>query len=123
MERRAAWETDEIRAVYYCARPPIARLVPERLKELPCEAIDWTQFEAEFSSTYPEFQTRLVHQYPELTGMEMKVCAFLKLRLTSADIARLLCLSERSVEGHRLRIRRKMGLGRGTDVHDVLAEI
>jgi DNA-binding CsgD family transcriptional regulator len=97
--------------------------IKEKLKELPCEAIDWTKFDAEFRQTYPEFQSKLLQRYPELTGMELKVCALLKLKLTSVDIAKLLCLSERSVEGHRLHIRRKMELVQGEDVHTVLTGI
>jgi DNA-binding NarL/FixJ family response regulator len=42
--------------------------------------------------------------------MELKVCALPKLKLTSADIGKLLCISERSVEGHRYHIRKKMRL-------------
>jgi DNA-binding CsgD family transcriptional regulator len=51
----------------------------------------------------------------------MEVCELLKL--TSADIAKVLCLSDRSVEGHRLHIRRKMELAQGEDIHTVLAGI
>jgi DNA-binding CsgD family transcriptional regulator len=55
--------------------------------------------------------------------MEIKICALLKLKLTTADIAKLLCLSERSVEGHRLHIRRKMGLAQREELHSALAGI
>lgn len=99
------------------------RAVKEKLKELPCEAIDWTKFEAEFQMTYPEFRAKLVARFPELTKMEVKVASLLKLRLTSADISQLLCLSDRSVEGHRLRLRRKLGLTRGQDLATALSEI
>jgi tetratricopeptide (TPR) repeat protein/DNA-binding CsgD family transcriptional regulator len=97
--------------------------ITERLRELPHEVMDWPRFEAEFHSSYPTFQSSLLQRWPELTGMEMKVCALLKLRLTSADVARVLTLSERSVEGHRLRIRRKMQLLASDDLHHVLAGI
>jgi DNA-binding CsgD family transcriptional regulator len=116
---------NDLRSIMHNASDPltIVKQFNEKLKDLPSESIDWTKFEAEFRQTYPEFQSKLVQRYPELTGMELKVCALLKLKLTSADIAKLLCLSERSVEGHRLRIRRKMGLSQGEDVHTVLAGI
>jgi DNA-binding CsgD family transcriptional regulator len=53
--------------------------------------------------------------------MELKIC--LLLRLTSSDIAKVLCLSERSAETHRYNIRKKLGLGRGDDIHEVLARL
>jgi tetratricopeptide (TPR) repeat protein len=116
---------NDLRAIMREGGDPLlaVRQIKEKLKELPTEAIDWTKFDAEFRATYPEFQSKLVQRYPHLTGMELKVCELLKLKLTSADIAKVLCLSERSVEGHRLRIRRKMGLAQGEDVHTVLAGI
>jgi len=55
--------------------------------------------------------------------MEVKVCALLKLKLMPLDIAQLLCLSERSVEWHRLNVRKKLGVARGQDVYEVLAGI
>ena len=116
---------NDLRAIMHRSSDPllIVRQVTEKLKTLPCEAIDWARFDAEFRQTYPEFQSKLLERYPEMTGMELKICALLKLKLISTDIAKLLCLSERSVEGHRLRIRRKMGLAHGEDAHTVLAGI
>jgi hypothetical protein len=116
---------NELRAIIREESDPfhIIRQIRKKLKESPCESIDWMTFDGEFRQTYPEFQTNLIARYPELTGTELKVCALLKLKLTSADIAKLLCLSERSVEGHRLRICRKMGLAQGEHVHEVLAGI
>jgi DNA-binding CsgD family transcriptional regulator len=101
----------------------IIRQIRERLKTSPCEMIDWTAFDAEFRSTYPEFRSKLVARYPELTGVEMRVCELLKVKVVPADIGTLLCISERRVREHRNRIRTKMGLIQGEDVHIVLATI
>jgi tetratricopeptide (TPR) repeat protein/DNA-binding CsgD family transcriptional regulator len=95
----------------------------EKLKELPCESIDWTKFEAEFQGTYPHFRAQLSEKYPELTKMEVRICSLVMVRLTTPDIASLLCLSERTVENHRLNIRRKMRLERGVELYDLLAEL
>src|SRR6185295_13851353 len=69
----------------------------DKLKELPCEAIDWSKFEREFQQSHPDFQSKLTERYPTLSQMEVKICSLLKLKLTSLDIAQLLCLSERTV--------------------------
>jgi DNA-binding CsgD family transcriptional regulator len=116
---------NDLRAIMQQTTDPlsIVKQFKEKLKELPCEAIDWSKFDAEFRSTYPEFQSKLVQRWPALTGMELKVCSLLKLRLTSVDIGKLLCISERSVESHRYNIRKKMGLKRGEDLHEALAGI
>lgn len=101
----------------------VVKRITEKLQMLPAEQIDWARFEAEFRALYPTFQSDLLQRYPDLSGMELKVCALLKLKLISSDIARILRLSERSVEGHRLHIRRKMGLTGRDDVHGVLASV
>jgi hypothetical protein len=101
----------------------IIRQIREKVMGTPCEAIDWTTFDIEFHLTYPEFQSKLIVVNPEFTGTEIRVCTLLKLKLTSADIGTLLCISERSLQGHRLHIRRKMGLAQGEDIDKVLAGI
>jgi tetratricopeptide (TPR) repeat protein len=97
--------------------------IREKLKTLPCEAIDWTKFDAEFRNTYPDFRDKLLEKYPDLSKMELKVASLLKLKLTSLDISKLLCLSERSVETHRYNIRKKMGLSREQDIREVLSNV
>ena len=77
----------------------IIKQVRAKLKELPCEMIDFGKFEA-----------RLETKYPELTPQEIKVCMLLHVSLKSAAIGRLMCISERGVENHRFNIRRKLEL-------------
>jgi tetratricopeptide (TPR) repeat protein len=86
----------------------------EKLKELPCESIDWDRFDQQFSSTHPEFIKKLLEQHPTLTAAELRVCSLLRLNLKSEEIAKLFCLSERSVESHRFRIRKKLELPKET---------
>lgn len=113
---------NELRAILRDAsKAEIAiRAIQEKLKELPCEAINWTRFEAEFQGTYPDFRDTLMATCPELTKTELRVCALVRLKLISADIASLLCVSERNVESHRYRIRKKLSLTRAQDLYEAL---
>jgi tetratricopeptide (TPR) repeat protein/DNA-binding CsgD family transcriptional regulator len=101
---------------------PIARELRERLKVLPCKSIDWDKFEAQFKAAHPEFLLTLKQQYPELSKMETRVCTLLRMNLKSADISRLTCLSERNIENHRYRIRKKLGLESDVNIHEFLAK-
>jgi DNA-binding NarL/FixJ family response regulator len=94
---------------------PIAALkkIKEKLKELPCKSIDWTKFEAQFNQVHPEFKAKLAEKYPELTQMEQRIAAMVRMDLNSATIARLFCVTERAVEFHRLNLRKKLGLKEG----------
>src|SRR5690606_23960093 len=70
----------------------------------------WQVFEEHFEQTHDEFITRIAQVYPSLSSMELKVCALLKLNISSKEIARLLSLSIRTINPHRLNIRKKLGL-------------
>ncbi len=101
----------------------IIRQVKAKLKELPCEMIDFSKFEGQFATVHPEFRARLETTYPELTPQEVKMCMLIHVNLQSAAIARLMCLSERSVEGHRLNIRKKFGLTKEQTLAEALRKI
>jgi len=113
---------DELREITrkYATDSPGMREVKEKLKELPCKQIDWEKFETEFAAVHPEFTKKLYGLFPTLTPMEMKMCSLLRLNLKSQEIARLFCLSERSIETHRFNIRRKLGIGREHNLSNYL---
>ena len=48
--------------------------------------------------------------HPELTPNDLRLCAYLRLNLSSKEIAPLLNISVRSVEVKRYRLRKKMAL-------------
>jgi DNA-binding CsgD family transcriptional regulator/tetratricopeptide (TPR) repeat protein len=102
---------------------PALRQVKDKLKELPCEQIDWVNFDAQFSSVHPEFKSKLQEKHPDLTRSETKICALSRMKLTSEEIGRLLCLSERTVQTHRLNIRKKLGLRTEQNLGTYLASL
>lgn len=59
--------------------------------------------------------------FPLLSDMEVKVAAFLNMKLSSSAIATALFLSPRTVEYHRRNLRKKMGLGTKEDIYVALA--
>lgn len=71
---------------------------------------DWETFENQFSAVHRDFLTRLSAKFPALTPTELKIATMIKLNLPTKAIANLFCLSARTVENHRLSIRRKIGL-------------
>lgn len=70
----------------------------------------WDQFEQHFNRTHPNFLDRFTRQFPQLNHQEIKLAAYLRMDLSSKDIASLMNLSLRSVENSRYRIRKKMNL-------------
>ncbi len=69
----------------------------------------WERADAESGGIYSENVRSLVQEYPTLTPMELRVAAMVKAMLPSWRIGELLCISEKSVENYRVKIRRKTG--------------
>ncbi|MBK7213064.1 MAG: hypothetical protein IPH88_07170 [Bacteroidales bacterium] len=72
---------------------------------------DWQVFEALFDQAHENFFKRLKQSYPDLTQSDLKLCAYLKLNLSSKEIAPLLNITLRGVEIRRYRLRKRLGLG------------
>lgn len=72
-----------------------------------------SQLEQSLGRLQLDFMDRLAIKVPELTTVELKVCALLKMRLSTADIANILFISPQTVYTHRKRIRRKLELPEG----------
>jgi len=69
---------------------------------------DWQVFEELFDQAHADFFKRLKSSYPELTQSDLKLCAYLRLNLSSKEIAPLLNISYRGVETRRYRLRRRL---------------
>lgn len=69
---------------------------------------DWEQFALHFDQVHSDFLRRLRERYPQLTPRDQKLCAYLRMNLSSKEIAPLLNISLRGVEISRYRLRRKM---------------
>lgn len=80
----------------------------------------WKKFEQNFDLVYENYLKRLAEQFPMLNTSDKKLCAYLKMDLSSKEIASLLNMSVRSVETSRYRLRKKMGLEREDNLSDYL---
>lgn len=81
---------------------------------------NWKKFEENFDMIYENYLKRLKEQYSSLTVNDKKLCAYLKMGLSSKEIAPLLDLSFRSVEMSRHRLRKKLDLSRDENLTDYL---
>jgi len=81
---------------------------------------NWKKFEENFDLVYENYLKKLGETYPDLSVSDKKLCAYLKMDLTSKDIAPLLNMSIRSVEMNRYRLRKKMGLERDVNLGEFL---
>lgn len=80
----------------------------------------WEVFEKHFESVHEEFLKRLKSEYPDLTPREMKLCAYLRLNISSKEIASLMNISTRGVEISRYRLRKKINLEHDTNLTEFI---
>lgn len=64
---------------------------------------------------------RLMKQMPELTNAELRIAALLERGMTTHETAETLGTSERTIENHRYRMRKKLGLTSNTDLQSALS--
>ena len=76
----------------------------------------WDEFNAHFRDVHPQFYTSLTKDHPGLTPTEIKLCAFIRLNLTTKEIEQLTRKSENTIKIARHRLRHKLGLGRADNL-------
>ena len=84
---------------------------------------DWHLFEEAFNNADQDFLKKIKTEHPSLTSNDLRLCAYLRLNLSSKEIAPLLNISTRSVEVKRYRLRKKMNLDHDDSLSDYILEI
>jgi len=78
----------------------------------------WKEFESRFENVYESFYEKLNNSSPTLTAGEKKLCALLRLNLTSKDIAAITFQNPQSIDMSRYRLRKKMNLSPNENLVD-----
>ncbi|MBK8504838.1 MAG: hypothetical protein IPL46_23075 [Saprospiraceae bacterium] len=81
---------------------------------------DWKVFETNFNDVHDNFFKILKVDFPDLTAGDLKLAAYLKMNLSTKEIAPLLNISIRGVENKRYRLRLKMGIEHDENLLNVL---
>lgn len=71
---------------------------------------EWNSFESHFKELHQDFFEKMLSKFPSLTPKDLKLAAYLKMNLSSKEIAPLMGISLRGVEIHRYRLRKKLQL-------------
>jgi len=70
----------------------------------------WMSFKTYFENVHPTFFQNFLESFPDLSPAEIKLSAFLRLNLTSKEIASILFITPDSVKTARNRLRKKLNL-------------
>ncbi|MET0637434.1 MAG: triple tyrosine motif-containing protein [Chitinophagaceae bacterium] len=84
---------------------------------------EWEQFSVHFDKVNGDFLMLLKERYPDLKAHELKLCAYLRMNLSSKEVAQLMSISVRGVEISRYRLRKKLQIPRETNLFQFLFDI
>lgn len=94
----------------------IIQLIDRNLQD----ELEWEAFEQLFDQAHGNFFKRLKEEYPDLTPGDLRLCAYLRMNLSSKEIAPLLNISVRGVEERRYRLRKRLNLNSDTNLTEML---
>lgn len=84
---------------------------------------DVAAFTRNFDIVYENYTKRLMARHPNLTVSDKRMCCYIKMGLSSKEIAPLVNISFKSVEMARYRLRKKMAIPADTTLADYLSAI
>jgi len=84
---------------------------------------DWQRFAIYFDQVHNNFLSTLKSKFPLLSATDLKLCAYIRLNLSSKEVAQILNISLKGVEVSRYRIRKKLNLPTETNLYEFLLTI
>ncbi len=100
-----------------------ARELRKMVKKNLTSKKDWISFEEAFNNADKDFFKKIKAKHPSLTPGDLRLCVYLRLNLSSKEIAPLLHISPRSVEIKRYRLRKKMDLEKEVNLSDYIMSV
>ncbi|MBN1598148.1 MAG: hypothetical protein JW894_07625 [Bacteroidales bacterium] len=104
------------------ARPNVPRIeqLIKSLEQNLKDDNDWNKFNLNFSLIQDNFLNRFAEAFPRITHKDLKICAYIRMNMSTKQIAEMLNITQRSLETSRYRIRKKMGLRKDINLNDFI---
>jgi len=83
----------------------------------------WDEFELRFKEVHSQFYDALNEAFPNLTPNEIKLCAFLRLNMSTKEISSITHQSVKSINMARFRLRKKLNMDRDENLVAFLAQL
>jgi DNA-binding CsgD family transcriptional regulator len=81
---------------------------------------DWAIFQTNFDKIHDNFFRNLKEKFPDLTSNDLRLCALLRLNLSSKDICNMMNISLRGIEAARYRLRKRLNIPSEQDLTDFM---
>ena len=84
---------------------------------------EWEQFAQHFDKVHSDFTMAVKEKHPAITSNELKLCAYVRMNISTKEIAQLMNISVRGVEISRYRLRKKLGISTEKNLFDYLIQM
>lgn len=84
---------------------------------------NWDAFNKTFDVVYQDYTKKLSEKHPNLTKSDKRLCCYIRMGLSSKEIAPMINISYKSVEMARWRLRKKIELASDISLTDYLTAI
>jgi len=105
--------SDKLKKARYDFKPDNRKIIDDIIRELENSSSEgaWKDFEVRFQEVHAGFYKKLNNKYPDLSPNELKLCAFLRLNMSTKEISTITFQSAKSISMARFRLRKKIGVG------------
>ncbi len=83
----------------------------------------WEEFALHFDQVHNNFLVKIKNSFPNLTPNELKLCAYLRLNLSSKEIGQIMNITTKSVELARYRLRKKLKIPKDVELFSFMMKI
>lgn len=112
----------EIEKLDYKDKKKLLGVIGKVRKALDKET-DWENFETQFDSIHCDFFKTIQDRYQNLSQSELKHLAYIRMNLSSSEIARLMEVKKESLRTLRHRLKKKLNLNEDIDLRDFTLNI
>lgn len=98
----------------------IFREIDDKFRQDLNKEHDWEKFKIHFEQIHEDFFEKLKSDFPRLTESDTRHCAYIKIGLTTKEIASTLNIHPSSVQRSRVRLKKKLGLDRSQNLQDFI---
>lgn len=84
---------------------------------------DWEVFRKQFQGVHPSFFRQLKVMHPDVTPKDERLCACLRLNMTTKEVASILNVTPQAVDKSRNRLRKKLNIEASVNLYEFLIEV
>ena len=103
-------------------REKLERLIAKLQEDTDLEK-DWEYFELHFDKVHQNFIANLKEKFPELSASEIRLVAYIRMGMSTKEIADITNKTIRGVESSRYRLRQNLNLDTGDNLTDFLFKL